>query len=123
MTYVIVVLVALLGVSGWGLKHTLEENAVLEKTLDDTEATLESKKEELVNLNEVLAKRENEKEIIYRDKEVVRYKIREVKNNADPSACVNQPVPRSIGCLFNDPPDCEGMSDGSAGTVKRDSDA
>lgn len=111
MTYAIAVLVLLLGAAGWGLKHEIGKNAVLEQTVAGQSATIELKEKELETLNAVMLSRQKEKEVIYKDREVVRYKIREVKENAAPTDCINQPVPAAIEQLFLDPADNGDVSD------------
>lgn len=41
------------------------------------------------------------KEIIYKDRDVVKYEIREIVKNAPAEDCINAPLPDNLVCLLN----------------------
>jgi len=101
VTYIIGGLALTVALMGWGLKHQIGENAVLEQEVKQAAAVVEAKEKEIKVLNATMALNTTKKEIVYRDREVIKRVIKEVQINAKPEDCINQPVPDELNCVFS----------------------
>ena len=105
--YAIGALVVLCGVMSYGLYKQVQSNGVLKanaaqleqaildanRAYDDLSA--ERKKVEVITIDNLVLKEE-----VIKEKEVVKYKIREVIKNAPPENCLNVELDPAVICLL-----------------------
>ena len=102
ITYIIGGLVLTVALMGWGLKHQIGENALLKEDVTQAHEIIEAKTWEVEHLTKTLQENQTKKEIVYRDREVVKRVIKEVQVNAEPEDCINQPMPAELVCVFDE---------------------
>ncbi len=105
--YLIIALALASSGLGWGLYKQVQANgaykaqeAQFEQNIADMNAEIAAQKAEVERVNKLLVENQKKKKVIYRDREVVKNVIKEVQVNADPKACINQPVPVGINSMF-----------------------
>jgi len=103
------ILVGLL--SSFGMYKQIQANGEIKNELETKDKIIASQILERAKLEETLLENSNKKRVIYRDKEKIKYLIKEVQTNASPEDCINQPVPVELNCLFR-VDGCQGVPGG-----------
>lgn len=96
-------------VLSFGLYKSVQANGAYRHSLDIAEQVNENQHQQFIKMQErakeyalIAEKNLKEKQRLERQGTKVKHVIREVKVNADPKDCLNQPVHPDIECLFTE---------------------
>lgn len=128
IAYILAGAIALSGLLGFGLYKQVQANGIykanqeqLLQTVDEQHQRFVQQIAERKRIEQLLVETEQQKQLIANRKARTIETIKEVKVNAPPEDCINQPVPDDIVCLFDKSCD-KGNADRTAISTKDTAD-
>lgn len=106
--YIIAGLVALAGIMGTGLYKQVQANGIYKANVEQMQGVIDDQHKQFIEqlterkrVEALLVDNQGKKQVIVKNRDVIKYVIKEVEVNANDEDCINDPVPDVIGCLFS----------------------